>query len=380
MGAWCLSVLASHRAFFLSYVAPTFWNLAIVAAALWAGHVFRNADADIAIWIAVGSLIGASLHLLVQLPSVWRLLGGLRPDLNVNSEAVTLALRGTGPLLLNRGSAQLLAFAEQVIASYLGERMVAALFTAQTLYFLPFMLFGVAVSTAELPEMSRSTLDDTWHATHVGQRLALANRRLAVLIIPSVVAFVFLGREIVALLFQTGRFTSADTDMVWLVLAGYSLNLWASSRSRVTIQAFFALRDQRTPLRATLVRAATGALFAWLLVVPARHAFGFSETWGAFALACSMSLGAVAELLVLHVAARERLGRIPRSAKLQFGAFLAAVCSALLSVVLLTVLDDQVSTVIRASCALVLFALSYVFIMSVAGVDEIRALRGKLRR
>ena len=34
MSAWCLGILNSHRRFFLSYVAPVFWNVAMIVALL----------------------------------------------------------------------------------------------------------------------------------------------------------------------------------------------------------------------------------------------------------------------------------------------------------------------------------------------------------
>jgi len=86
LAAWCLGVLNAHRKFFLSYVAPMVWNLAIIAALIiaWAGD---RLDDDIARWGAWGVAIGGALQFLIQLPTVIRVAGKLKPSLRLIPEA-----------------------------------------------------------------------------------------------------------------------------------------------------------------------------------------------------------------------------------------------------------------------------------------------------
>src|SRR5712671_5513059 len=87
MSAWCLGVLNSHRKFFLSYTAPVVWNLAIIAALIFFGSHSGNLDevqmgqfqARLAVLAAWGSVIGSALQFIVQLPTVFWLVRGLRP-------------------------------------------------------------------------------------------------------------------------------------------------------------------------------------------------------------------------------------------------------------------------------------------------------------
>src|SRR5262249_40170986 len=149
MSAWCLGVLNSHRKFFLSYVSPVLWNTAIIATTIIAGRHLAGHDSDIATWLAIGAVIGSAAQFLVQLPLVIALLRGITPSLAVRDEGVRATLRAFLPVLLGRGSVQLSGYIDQVIASYLGEEIVAAMSNAQTLYMLPVSLFGMAVSAAE---------------------------------------------------------------------------------------------------------------------------------------------------------------------------------------------------------------------------------------
>jgi putative peptidoglycan lipid II flippase len=88
-------------------------------------------------------------------------------------------------------------------------------------------------------------------------------------VIPSAAAFLFLGRSVVAAIFQTGAFGPEDTLYVWYILMGSVVGLLAATWGRVYSSAFYALRDTRTPLRFALVRVsltiALGLLFAFPL-------------------------------------------------------------------------------------------------------------------
>jgi len=324
MSAWCLGVLSSHRRFFLSYVSPVLWNAALIGAAFAAGQRLAGHDGDVARWIAYGAVIGSAAQFLVQLPAVLRLLGGLRPSLDVGREGVRATLRAFVPVLFGRGSVQISAYVDQILASYLGEAIVAAMSNAQTLYLLPVSLFGMAISAAELPEMAGATGDAAARAAHLQARLASSLRRVVFLVVPSAVAFVVIGGPIVALLFQTGRFGAGDTELVWIVLAGSALGLAASTQGRLLASAFYALGDPRPPLRAALVRVGLGGVVGWAVVLPLRDALGYDARWGAFGLTAAASAAAWIEYALLRRWLAARIGTVPVPTRLGAGALGAA--------------------------------------------------------
>lgn len=326
MSAWCLGVLNSHDRFFLTYVSPVLWNAAIVATAIVAGRRMAGFDDDVATWLAWGTVIGAAAQFLVQLPTVIRLLRGFTPSL-VMSDGVRTTLRNFVPIVIGRGSVQISAYVDQVLASFLGEAIVAAMFNAQTLYMLPVSLFGMAISAAELPAMSGTAGDDEARTKHVRDRLHSSLRRVVFLVVPSAVAFVAIGGEIVSLLFQTGRFTARDTDVVWIVLAGSALGLTASTQGRLFASALYALGRPRAPLYAALARVGIGIGVGYVVVMPLRHALGYSAAWGAFGLTAAASVAAWVEFGLLYHWIRRRAGAVVVPGKLALGA-LAAACVA----------------------------------------------------
>ena len=162
VSAWCLGVLNSHRRFFLSYVAPVLWNIAMIAALIGFGGRLMSSRVEqmqLAVVLAWATVIGAGLQLMVQFPEAFRLNQGLHPSLGLSSGPVRKVIRNFFPALLSRGVVQLSAYIDQVLASYLGAQAVAAMGYAQMLYTLPVSLFGMSISSAELTEMSRARGD-----------------------------------------------------------------------------------------------------------------------------------------------------------------------------------------------------------------------------
>jgi putative peptidoglycan lipid II flippase len=327
MSAWCLGVLNSHRRFFLSYASPVLWNTALIAAAVVAGRRLAGHDDDIATWLAWGAVIGSAAQLLVQLPTVIALLGSARPSLAVRDDGVRQTLRAFGPVVLGRGSVQLSGYIDQVIASLLGRGMVAAMQNAQTLALLPISLFGMAISAAELPEMSSATGDDAARAAHVRARLGPALRRVVFLVVPSAVAFVAIGGAIVAVLFQSGRFDATDTRVVWIVLAGSAIGLSAGAQGRLLNSAFYALNDTKSPLRAALARVAITGAAGYAFALPLRDVFGYGAEWGAFALTASAGVAAWIEFALLRRWLVAKLGAVDIPVRLGLGALAAAAAA-----------------------------------------------------
>jgi putative peptidoglycan lipid II flippase len=381
LSAWCLGVLNSHRRFFLSYVSPVLWNTAIIAAAVVGGRRLAGDVDDIAVWVAWGAVIGSAAQLGVQLPLTIKLLRGFRPSLDRKHEGVKQTLRAFGPVFLGRGSVQISAYIDQVLASFLGNAIVSAIAKAQMLYLLPVSLFGMAISAAELPEMSSATGDDRARAEHLQNRLKSSLRRVVFLVVPSAVAFIAIGGFIVALLFETGRFTARDAEIVWIILAGSALGLAASTQGRLLSSAFYALGDTKRPLYAALVRVALTAAGGWAFALPLREALGYSAIWGAFALTASSAAAAWIEFFLLQRWLDRRIGRVPVPAKLGVGALVAAAIAGAAGYGAGELaLHLGAKHWASALAAIPVFGAVYLGIMIVARVPEADAFTRRLRR
>ncbi len=267
LAAWCLGVLNSHRRFFLSFAAPTAWNVAQIAGLLLA---WRLGWRPLVIALAWSTLVGGLLQFLVQLPAARRLAGRLRLGFSLSWAPARLVIKNFAPVVVGAGVAQLSSFLDVFLASFLAHGAVAALYFAQRLYYLPLGLFGTSVAAASLPELSREA--ELQAHESLRRRLSEGFRGIAFWVLPASVAFILFGDWIVALLFQRGDFSPASTIVVHGTLAAYSVGLLAASSARLFASGFHAMLDTRTPVRyaalALLIGAATGAALMWPLYAP----------------------------------------------------------------------------------------------------------------
>jgi putative peptidoglycan lipid II flippase len=323
LSAWCLGVLNSHRKFFLSYVAPVFWNAAMIATLVFFGR--RTTQTNLAIDLAWGTVVGSALQFGIQVPFVLKYAPRIRLSLQTSLEPVREVIRSFGPVVIGRGVVQLSGYIDQVIASYLGAGTVSALAYAQTIYFLPISIFGMSVAAAELPQMSGTIGDAEEVNASLRRRLERGLRQIAFFVVPSMAAFLFIGRVLVAALYQTGAFKDNDSLLVWYILAGSTVGLLAVTLGRLYSSAFYALRDPKTPLRFAMLRVCLTAVLGLLFAFPLRPAIiallhllhlpvpAFPDgdlSFGAVGLTASAGMAGWVEFLMLRRALARRIGAV----------------------------------------------------------------------
>ena len=294
LSAWCLGVLNTHRRFFLSYAAPSAWNIAQIAALVGAGGVL--AGARLAVALAVGAVVGSALQLLVQLPSTLRLAGSIRWGIQFDAPGVRTVVRAWLPVIVGAGVLQISSIVETQLASFLGADAVAVLGYAQLLALLPVALFGVSVAAAALPELSRDAA--VADAGVLQRRLTDGARRVAFFVIPSAFGLTALGGPIVATLFETGQFGPDDTALVAGVLAAYAIGLPAQASVKLFASGFYAIGDTRTPVRYAVVSVVLGAGLAAL----------FMQRFGPAGIALGAALAAYVNVGLLTVSLGRRIG------------------------------------------------------------------------
>jgi putative peptidoglycan lipid II flippase len=307
LSAWCLGILNSHRRFFLSYTAPVIWNAAMIATMLEYGR--SNAPSSLVVILAWGSVVGSGLQVLVQMPTVLRLLRGLRLSLNYHAENVREVIRNFFPVFIGRGVVQISAYVDVLLASLVPVTgAVAALSYAQTLYTLPVSLFGMSVSAAELPQMSGAVGSKADVAGLLRARLNAGLRQIAFLVVPSAAAFLILGDIVVGAIYQTGRFVQADVIFVWGILAGATVGLLASTLGRLYASTYYALRDTHTPLWFALIRVALTTVLGYLCALPLPRHFGIDPRWGVAGLTISAGVASWVEFHLLRRTLNRRIG------------------------------------------------------------------------
>jgi putative peptidoglycan lipid II flippase len=306
LSAWCLGVLNSHRKFFLSYIAPVVWNLAMIATLIAFGG--RVDQPHLAVTLAWGSVLGSALMFAVQLPVVLSLARQLRVNLDTQAAEVREVIRNFVPVFISRGVVQISAFVDGMLATPLPTGAVTGLANAQTLYTLPVSLFGMAVSAAELPAMSSALGSEAEVAAYLRRRLNSGLRQIAFFIVPSAMAFLALGDVVAGAVFQGGLFKAADSRYVWAILVGSAVGLLASTLGRLYSSTYYALRDTRTPLRFAIIRVVLTTGLGYLCALPLPKLLGIDPRLGVAGLTASAGVAGWVEFTLLRRALNRRIG------------------------------------------------------------------------
>jgi putative peptidoglycan lipid II flippase len=378
MSAWCLGILNSHKKFFLSYVAPVIWNVTIIAVlAMWGR---QQVQFDLAITVSWGLVAGSFLQFFVQLPSALRLGKKIYPSLDLSLQSVRTVTKNFAPVVVSRGVVQVSAYIDNMLASLLPTGAVSSLAYAQTLYLLPVSLFGMSVSAAELPTMSQAVGSSEEISTYLQERLNKGLAKIAFFIIPSVVAFLVLGDLIVGAVFQTGQFDQNSTRTVWMVLAGSTVGLLASTLGRLYSSTFYSLKDTRTPLKFAMVRVCFTTILGILFAFYLPKAFGLKPEWGTPGLTASAGIAGWIEFYFLRKALNKKIGKTGLSVKFQIKMWLISLVSAGAGFATALYLQNHFGILMKAVISIGIYGLIFFVLGILFKVEQAIDLMTKIRR
>jgi len=289
--ALTMGMLNAQEKFATPAAAPAMFNLVTIgwAALLWA---LGFGPAQVAMGWAVGTLLGSAAQFLVQVPPLrkdgWR----FRPEWAPGDPGIRAIAALMAPATVGLAAVQVNIFVSTVFASH-EPGAVSWLQYAFRILYLPIGVFGVAVGTVATTGLARRAAVGDMEGLRetLGRSLSL----VAFLTIPATVGLMVLGRPIVRLLFERGRFQAADTENTAAALALFSIGLVAFTGVKVLAPAFYALGRPRVPLLAS-----ASAVAANLAVIGLLHA-----RLGYRAIALGVALGSLVNAAVL-VGAFER--------------------------------------------------------------------------
>ncbi len=285
-----MGVLHSHQHFLAPALAPVFYNLSIIVAALWLGPSMGVRA------LAAGVVGGAFLHLLVQLPMVMRVGARYTPVLGLSHPGVREVGRLMGPRILGLAAVQINFVVNTILASGLGAAALPALNYAWLLMMLPQGVFAMALATVAFPTFSELTaLDDM---AGLRSTLSAMLRSVLYLTVPASVGLLVLRTPVIEALLQRGAFTQASTNAVAFALQFYALGLFAHATVEIVARAFYALHDTKTPVFVGLSAMGGNILLSLILIRPL--SFG--------GLALANTLATIGEMTVLLWLMRRRLG------------------------------------------------------------------------
>jgi putative peptidoglycan lipid II flippase len=289
--AFASGILNSYGRFAIPAFTPVLLNLCLIAAALWGAPLMAEPITALA-W---GVFIAGVVQLAFQLPAVARL--GLlhRPRWGWRHTGVRKILKLMLPGIFGSSVMQINLLFDTLIASFLVSGSVTWLYLSDRMVELPLGIFGIALATVILPNLSEKHAQaDPQAFSHM---LDWALRWVLIIGAPAAVGLAVLAGPILTTLFMYGDFGALDVKMAQLSLWAYSFGLLGFTLVKVLAPGYFARQDTKTPVKVGIIAMVANMGFNILFVVtlvqlaiPGAHA--------GLALATSMSAFLNAGLLL----------------------------------------------------------------------------------
>jgi putative peptidoglycan lipid II flippase len=277
-------ILISFNRFVSYSFAPLFYNLGIIAGILLLVPSFGKMG------LAYGVVLGAFLHMAVQIPAVKRS--------GFSFRKFTKKLRLDGPvrhvirLMIPRSLAmavtQIGFLLTTVFASMLVSGSFAVFNFAYNIQSIPLGLFGVAFSLAAFPILSLAVARKDGEAFF--GTLSSTTIRILFFVVPLSMFFIIFRAQFVRVILGSGQFNWEDTRLTFEALKWFSISLFAQSLIPLFARGFFALQNTRTPLYIALGSEAVHIVLLPILI----------PLYGVSALAMAFSVGSILNCILLY--------------------------------------------------------------------------------
>jgi putative peptidoglycan lipid II flippase len=293
-GSVATAVLNSRNQFLLTALSVVSHNVALITGIL-AVRLFP----DLGIYGPTFGVVGGGvLQALILLPGLYSRGFHFQPIWDLWNQRLRELIRLLVPnglsVSVNYGGFIVdTAFASQA-AEVAG---LPALYNAWLLVGLPIALLGQAVGQAAFPRLAAHADAGDW--PRMGRTLLQSLGAVIGLAIPAFLGLYFLGRPVIALLFERGKFTAEAGDLTYIVLVAYAVALPAYVGTEVITRGLIALRDTRTPLLTNILQL-TGRIIIMAL---------FVRQWGIVTIPAALAITATLETITLGLVLLFKLQR-----------------------------------------------------------------------
>ena len=257
VAAAVMGMLNSLHQFFIPALSPAMFNVATIVCALALVPVMPRLGLPPIAAIAIGTLVGGVAQLALQWPLLRRQGFSYRPILDWRDAGLRRVLTLMGPGTLGLAATQVNVFVNTVLATGEGTGAVSFLNYAFRLMYLPIGLFGVSIGTATLPAVSRHAAEHN-HAA-VRSTIADSMTLMMLLNVPATIGLMVLATPIVRVIFERGAFTPDATIATAAALRFYAVGLLGYSVVRIASPTFYAIGENRTPVKVSVATVIVNA-------------------------------------------------------------------------------------------------------------------------
>lgn len=260
------AVLNTYGRFAVPALTPVVLNLFLIGATIWFAPYFKQPIMALA-W---GVLLAGIVQLALQVPFLYRLHLLPKPQLNWHDEGVKRILHLMIPALFGVSVSQINLLIDTLMASFLVTGSVSWLYYSDRIMEFPVGVFGLALATVTLPNLSKSVARHDFSSYN--RTLDWALRWVILIATPAMIGLITLAQPILMTLFYRGAFGENDVIMTTWSLTAYAVGLPGFVLVKVLASGFYSRQDTRTPVKIAVIAMVTNILLNLIFIWQLRHA------------------------------------------------------------------------------------------------------------
>lgn len=289
------AMLVAKRRFLFYGLSPVLYNLGIIG-----GTIFLSPQFGI-IGVAIGTVIGAGLHLLTRMADAF--ISGFR--FKINFQFKTPEFKKTIKLMIPKMFGHPVELAMfwgfTVIASTLGAGSIAILSFARNFQSVPVSIIGITLSTASFPIMAKSITDNSIEEF----KRTLKNSSLLILggsVLAAIITFI-LKEPLIRIVLGGGAFTEEAILRTATMLGVFTLAMPTESLRHLFARAFYATKNTTTPVVLNILG----------LIIAVGGGYLLAPRLGLISIPVAFSLASLFELILLVILLPRRLKKLSSS-------------------------------------------------------------------
>ena len=355
-----------HR--FLAYaLAPIMYNLGIIFGAIFIVPKFGP------LGLAEGVVLGALLHLAIQLPAVksigfkWKKIWDWE-DAGMKKILKLMVPRTIGVALLQINLIILDAFSSKI-----SPGSVTVINLANNFQYLPISLVGISTAVASFPTLSRQAL--THNKAEFGERITRILRQILFIVLPITLLMIYLRIDLIRIVLGSGLFQSRDVELTGNVLGFFMIGVAAQSIIPFLARSFYAMQNTKIPVIASVAGVAANIFFIW-----------YFAGMGILSLPIAFSLAGIVNALILLFALKYDFEFLSLK---ELGVYLLKLLYVCVVMLLIMILADMfikfdinfLGSLYQTTVLSVVGGLTFVVFSSILGIKEteiFRRLIGKI--
>jgi putative peptidoglycan lipid II flippase len=260
------AILNTYGRFAIPALTPVVLNLVLIAVTIGLASYFKPPIMALA-W---GVLLAGMVQLSLQLPFLYRLHLLPKPQFNWHDEGVKRILHLMLPALFGVSVSQINLLIDTLMASFLVTGSVSWLYYSDRIMEFPVGVFGLALATVMLPNLSKSVARQDMSTYN--RTLDWALRWVVIIAMPAMIGLITLAQPILITLFYRGAFSESDVIMTTQSLTAYAVGLVGFVLIKVLASGFYSRQDTRTPVKIAVIAMITNISFNLMFIWHLQHA------------------------------------------------------------------------------------------------------------